>query len=104
MSNACTSILVGMTSLVSEILLPSKTAKLPFRTMDYSGSAQEQSRSTSGKSLTFNAVTATCSNSTTICTLTCRNMKEVTCTSVHVPYKSCIIPSLVQLDVHRLYC
>ena len=36
MSSACTPILVGMTSLVSEILLPSKTAKFPFLTMDYS--------------------------------------------------------------------
>ena len=36
MCNACTPILVGMTSLVSEILLLSKTAKFPFRTMDYS--------------------------------------------------------------------
>ena len=31
-----TSILVGMVSLVSEILVPSKTAKFPFRPMDYS--------------------------------------------------------------------
>ena len=36
MSCACTPILVGMTSLVSEILLLSKTAKFPFLTMDYS--------------------------------------------------------------------
>ena len=36
MSNACTPILVGVTSMVSEILLPSKTAKFPFRPMDYS--------------------------------------------------------------------
>ena len=36
MSSACTPILVGVVSLVSEILLPSKTAKFPFRTMDYS--------------------------------------------------------------------
>ena len=36
MSSACTLILVGMTSLVSEILLPSKMAKFPFLTMDYS--------------------------------------------------------------------
>ena len=36
MSNACTPILVGVASLVSEILLPSKTAKFPFWTMDYS--------------------------------------------------------------------
>ena len=36
MSNACTLILVGVASLVSEILLPSKTAKFPFWTMDYS--------------------------------------------------------------------
>ena len=36
MSNASTPILVGVPSLVSEILLPSKTAKFPFPTMDYS--------------------------------------------------------------------
>ena len=36
MSSSCTPILVGVTSLVSEILLPSKTAKFPFRPMDYS--------------------------------------------------------------------
>ena len=36
MSNACTPILVGVAILVSEILLPSKTAKFPFPTMDYS--------------------------------------------------------------------
>ena len=36
MSHACTPILVGVTSLVSEISLPSKTAKFPFPTMDYS--------------------------------------------------------------------
>ena len=36
MSNAYTPILVGVTSSVSEILLPSKTAKFPFRPMDYS--------------------------------------------------------------------
>ena len=36
MSHACTSILVGVVSLVSEILLLSKTAKFPFRPMDYS--------------------------------------------------------------------
>ena len=36
MSHACTPILVGMVSLVSEIPLLSKTAKIPFRTMDYS--------------------------------------------------------------------
>ena len=36
MSSASTLILVGMVSLVSEILLPSKTAKFPFQTMDYS--------------------------------------------------------------------
>ena len=36
MSHACTPILVGVTSPVSEILLPSKTAKFPFRPMDYS--------------------------------------------------------------------
>ena len=36
MCNTCTPILVGMTSLVSEILLLSKTAKFPFWTMDYS--------------------------------------------------------------------
>ena len=32
----CTPILVGVTSPVSEILLLSKTAKFPFRPMDYS--------------------------------------------------------------------
>ena len=36
MSHACTPILVGVASLVLEILLPSKTAKFPFPTMDYS--------------------------------------------------------------------
>ena len=36
MSNAYTPILVGVVSLVSEILLPSKTANFPFLTMDYS--------------------------------------------------------------------
>ena len=36
MLNACTPILVGVTSPVSEILLLSKTAKFPFRPMDYS--------------------------------------------------------------------
>ena len=36
MSNACTPILVGVVFLVSEILVPSKMAKFPFRPMDYS--------------------------------------------------------------------
>ena len=36
MSNACTPILVGVMSPVSEILLLSKTAKFPFQPMDYS--------------------------------------------------------------------
>ena len=36
MCNACTPIMVGVTSLVSEIPLLSKTAKFPFRPMDYS--------------------------------------------------------------------
>ena len=36
MSHACTPILVGVTSPVSEILLLSKTAKFPFQTMGYS--------------------------------------------------------------------
>ena len=36
MSHACTPILVGVTSPVSKILLLSKTAKFPFRLMDYS--------------------------------------------------------------------
>ena len=36
MSHTCTPILVGVTSPVSEILLLSKTAKFPFRPMDYS--------------------------------------------------------------------
>ena len=33
MSHACTPILVGVTSPVSEILLLSKTAKFPFQSM-----------------------------------------------------------------------
>ena len=36
MSRACTLVLVGVVSLVSEIWLPFKTAKFPFRGMDYS--------------------------------------------------------------------
>ena len=36
MLSLCTPILVGVTSLVSEILLLSKMAKFPFRPMDYS--------------------------------------------------------------------
>ena len=36
MPNACTPILMGMASPVLEIPLLSKTAKFPFRTMDYS--------------------------------------------------------------------
>ena len=36
MCNARTPILVGVAFLVSEILLPSKTAKFSFLTMDYS--------------------------------------------------------------------
>ena len=36
MSSSCTPILVGVTPLVSEILLLSKTAKFPFRPMGYS--------------------------------------------------------------------
>ena len=36
MYHACAPILVGVVTLVSEILLPSKTAKFPFLTMDYS--------------------------------------------------------------------
>ena len=36
MSHAYTPVLVGVTSPVSEILLPSKTAKFSFRPMDYS--------------------------------------------------------------------
>ena len=36
MSSLCTPILVGVTSLVSEILLLSKTTKFPFQPMDYS--------------------------------------------------------------------
>ena len=34
--NTCTSILVGVVSLVSEILLLSRTANFPFRPMGYS--------------------------------------------------------------------
>ena len=36
MSHACTAILVGVTSPVLKILLLSRTAKFPFRGMDYS--------------------------------------------------------------------
>ena len=36
MTNACTPILVGVVSSVSEILLLSKTANFPFRPMGYS--------------------------------------------------------------------
>ena len=36
MSSSYTPILVGAVSPVSEILLPSKTAKFPFQPMDYS--------------------------------------------------------------------
>ena len=36
MSRACTPVLVGVTPLVLEILLLSKTANFPFPTMDYS--------------------------------------------------------------------
>ena len=36
MEHACTQILVGVVSPVSEILLLSKKAKFPFRTMGYS--------------------------------------------------------------------
>ena len=36
MPNVSTPILVGVTSSVSEILLPSKMANFPFPTMDYS--------------------------------------------------------------------
>ena len=36
MCNACTPILMVVAISVSEILLPSKTAKFPFLTMDYS--------------------------------------------------------------------
>ena len=36
MSSSCTPILVGVTSPVSEIWLPSKTANFPFWGMDYS--------------------------------------------------------------------
>ena len=36
MSSSFTPILVGVVSLILEILQPSKTANFPFRTMDYS--------------------------------------------------------------------
>ena len=36
MSSSCTPILVGVVIPISEILVPSKTAKFPFWTMDYS--------------------------------------------------------------------
>ena len=35
MSHACSTILVGVASQISEILLLSKMAKFPFPTMDY---------------------------------------------------------------------
>ena len=41
MSSACTPILVGVVSLVSEILVLSKTVKFPFRPMDYSPSSSK---------------------------------------------------------------
>ena len=40
MSNACTPILVGVVLLVSEIPQPSKMAKFPFLTMDYTWSSK----------------------------------------------------------------
>ena len=36
MSSVCTPVLVGVTTSVSEIWLPFKNAKFPFRGMDYS--------------------------------------------------------------------
>ena len=42
MSNACTPILVGVAILVLEILLPLKTAKFPFLTMDFNRSKSTQ--------------------------------------------------------------
>ena len=36
LSSSCTLTLMGVVSPVSEILLPSKTAKFPFQGMDYS--------------------------------------------------------------------
>ena len=43
MSNACTSNLMGVFSPVLEILVLSKTAKFPFRPMDYSPWSSENS-------------------------------------------------------------
>ena len=43
MSSACTPILVGVVSPVLDIWLPSKTAKFPFRDMDYSPWSWENS-------------------------------------------------------------
>ena len=44
MSNACTPNFVGVASLVSEILLLSKTANFPFLTMDYRSSKNSINR------------------------------------------------------------
>ena len=51
MCNACTPILVGVTSLVSEILLLSKMAKFPFLTIDYSMVIKKFNRSESAQKI-----------------------------------------------------
>ena len=51
MSSACTPILVGMVSPVSEILLLSKTAKFPFPTMDYTMVIKKFNRSESAQKI-----------------------------------------------------
>ena len=51
MSSARTAILVSVTSTVSEILLPSKTAKFPFLTMDYSPWSSKSNQSESAQKI-----------------------------------------------------
>ena len=62
MSNACTPILVGMAILVLEILLPSKTAKFHFPTMDYSPWSSKNSidRNQLKKSCKYNLMSNAC--------------------------------------------
>ena len=62
MSNACTPILVGMAILVSKIWLPSKTAKFPFPTMDYSPWSSKNSinRTQLKKSCKYNLMSNAC--------------------------------------------
>ena len=51
MSSACTLILVGVVSSVLEILLPSKIAKFPFLTMDYTMVIKKFNRSESAQKI-----------------------------------------------------